>query len=48
MCFKVGNVRKESVALWYKSGREIKADEKLDFSEGVLKLEIAQVMSTNI
>uniref|UniRef100_A0A4W4DTX0 Myomesin 1b n=1 Tax=Electrophorus electricus TaxID=8005 RepID=A0A4W4DTX0_ELEEL len=40
---KVGNMKKESVALWYKDGREIKANEKLDFSEGVLTLEIAQV-----
>uniref|UniRef100_A0A9J8CBJ6 Myomesin 1 n=1 Tax=Cyprinus carpio carpio TaxID=630221 RepID=A0A9J8CBJ6_CYPCA len=34
-----------SVALWYKDGREIKVNEKLDFSEGVLTLEIAQVSS---
>uniref|UniRef100_A0A4W4DT06 Myomesin 1b n=1 Tax=Electrophorus electricus TaxID=8005 RepID=A0A4W4DT06_ELEEL len=40
---KVGNMKKESVALWYKDGREIKANEKLDFSEGVLTLEIAQI-----
>uniref|UniRef100_A0A8B9HBV8 Myomesin-1 n=1 Tax=Astyanax mexicanus TaxID=7994 RepID=A0A8B9HBV8_ASTMX len=40
---KVGNIRKETVALWYKDGREIKANEKLDFSEGVLSLEIAQI-----
>lgn len=33
------------MALWYKDGREIKANEKLDFSEGVLNLEIAQVTS---
>ncbi|XP_072543002.1 myomesin-1 [Salminus brasiliensis] len=40
---KVGNIKKETVALWYKDGREIKANEKLDFSEGVLTLEIAQI-----
>ncbi|XP_069368823.1 myomesin-1 isoform X1 [Paralichthys olivaceus] len=39
---KVGNVKKETSALWYKDGREIKADEHLSFTEGVLKLEIAQ------
>ncbi|XP_019711486.1 M-protein, striated muscle isoform X6 [Hippocampus comes] len=39
---KVGNIKKETSALWYKDGREIKADEKLGFTEGVLKLEIAQ------
>jgi len=39
---KVGNIKKETVALWYKDGREIKADEQLGFTEGVLKLEIAQ------
>ncbi|KAM4606223.1 myomesin-1 [Polymixia lowei] len=39
---KVGNIKKETVALWYKDGREIKADEHLGFTEGVLKLEIAQ------
>ncbi|XP_062336197.1 myomesin-1 isoform X3 [Osmerus eperlanus] len=40
---KVGNIKKETVALWYKDGREIKADEHLTFSEGVLTLEIAQI-----
>ncbi|XP_012676773.2 M-protein, striated muscle isoform X2 [Clupea harengus] len=40
---KVGNIKKETVALWYKDGREIQANEKLDFSEGVLNLEIAQI-----
>ncbi|XP_062850088.1 myomesin-1 isoform X2 [Trichomycterus rosablanca] len=40
---KVGNMKKESMAIWYKDGREIKADEKLNFSEGVLTLEIAQI-----
>ncbi|XP_069368827.1 myomesin-1 isoform X5 [Paralichthys olivaceus] len=40
---KVGNVKKETSALWYKDGREIKADEHLSFTEGVLKLEIAQI-----
>ncbi|XP_046879449.1 myomesin-1 isoform X10 [Hypomesus transpacificus] len=39
---KVGNIKKETVALWYKDGREIKADEHLTFTEGVLTLEIAQ------
>lgn len=41
--FQVGNMKKETSALWYKDGREIKADESLGFTEGVLKLEIAQV-----
>ncbi|KAL7876220.1 hypothetical protein AOLI_G00111830 [Acnodon oligacanthus] len=40
---KVGNIKKDTVALWYKDGREIKANEKLDFSEGMLTLEIAQI-----
>ncbi|XP_055364574.1 myomesin-1 isoform X1 [Betta splendens] len=39
---KVGNVKKETSALWYKDGHEIKSDEHLGFTEGVLKLEIAQ------
>ncbi|XP_069552431.1 myomesin-1 isoform X5 [Brachyistius frenatus] len=39
---KVGNMKKETSALWYKDGHEIKADEHLGFTEGVLKLEIAQ------
>uniref|UniRef100_A0A3B5AC19 Myomesin 1 n=1 Tax=Stegastes partitus TaxID=144197 RepID=A0A3B5AC19_9TELE len=40
---KVGNMKKETSALWYKDGHEIKADEHLGFTEGVLKLEIAQI-----
>uniref|UniRef100_A0AAY3ZY31 Myomesin-1 n=1 Tax=Denticeps clupeoides TaxID=299321 RepID=A0AAY3ZY31_9TELE len=40
---KVGNMKKDSVALWYKDGREVQANEKLDFAEGVLTLEIAQI-----
>ncbi|XP_049605518.1 myomesin-1 isoform X3 [Syngnathus scovelli] len=40
---KVGNMKKETTALWYKDGREIKADQNLGFTEGVLKLEIAQI-----
>ncbi|XP_068566080.1 myomesin-1 isoform X2 [Cebidichthys violaceus] len=40
---KVGNMKKETSALWYKDGHQIKADEHLGFTEGVLKLEIAQV-----
>ncbi|XP_029698287.1 M-protein, striated muscle isoform X4 [Takifugu rubripes] len=40
---KVGNIKKETSALWYKDGQEIKADEHLSFTEGVLKLEIAQI-----
>ncbi|XP_065805086.1 myomesin-1 isoform X3 [Labrus bergylta] len=40
---KVGNMKKDTSALWYKDGREIKADENLGFTEGVLKLEIAQI-----
>ncbi len=40
---QVGNMKKETTALWYKDKREIKADEHLGFTEGVLKLEIAQV-----
>ncbi|XP_061661988.1 myomesin-1 isoform X7 [Syngnathoides biaculeatus] len=39
---KVGNIKKETSAVWYKDGREIKADQNLAFTEGVLKLEIAQ------
>ncbi|XP_067342220.1 myomesin-1 isoform X8 [Channa argus] len=39
---KVGNIKKETSAHWYKDGHEIKADEHLGFTEGVLKLEIAQ------
>ncbi|XP_076014028.1 myomesin-1 [Genypterus blacodes] len=40
---KVGNIKKETTALWYKDGREVKANESLGFTEGVLKLEIAQI-----
>ncbi|XP_074477554.1 myomesin-1 isoform X2 [Sebastes fasciatus] len=40
---KVGNMKKETSALWYKDGQQIKADENLGFTEGVLKLEIAQI-----
>ncbi|XP_029313356.1 M-protein, striated muscle isoform X3 [Cottoperca gobio] len=40
---KVGNMKKETSALWSKDGHEIKADENLGFTEGVLKLEIAQI-----
>ncbi|XP_075903482.1 myomesin-1 isoform X3 [Nelusetta ayraudi] len=39
---KVGNMKKETSALWYKDGHEIKSDQSLGFTEGVLKLEIAQ------
>ncbi|XP_051796626.1 myomesin-1 isoform X1 [Acanthochromis polyacanthus] len=39
---KVGNMKKETSALWYKDGHQIKSDEHLGFTEGVLKLEIAQ------
>ncbi|XP_030612165.1 M-protein, striated muscle isoform X2 [Archocentrus centrarchus] len=40
---KVGNMKKETSALWYKDKHQIKADEHLGFTEGVLKLEIAQI-----
>uniref|UniRef100_A0A4W5NR81 Myomesin 1 n=1 Tax=Hucho hucho TaxID=62062 RepID=A0A4W5NR81_9TELE len=40
---KVGNIKKETVALWYKDGREVKGDGNLAFTEGVLNLEISQV-----
>ncbi|XP_017262084.1 M-protein, striated muscle isoform X2 [Kryptolebias marmoratus] len=40
---KVGNMKKETTAQWAKDGHEIKADEHLGFTEGVLKLEIAQI-----
>ncbi|MEQ2246535.1 Myomesin-1 [Ilyodon furcidens] len=40
---KVGNMKKETSALWYKDGHQIKVDEHLGFAEGVLKLEIAQI-----
>lgn len=41
--FQVGNMKKETSALWYKDGHEIKSEQNLGFTEGVLKLEIAQV-----
>uniref|UniRef100_A0A4W5NMM3 Myomesin 1 n=2 Tax=Hucho hucho TaxID=62062 RepID=A0A4W5NMM3_9TELE len=40
---QVGNIKKETVALWYKDGREVKGDGNLAFTEGVLNLEISQV-----
>ncbi|XP_056440362.1 myomesin-1 isoform X1 [Gadus chalcogrammus] len=40
---KVGNIKKDTVALWQKDGQEIKSDQQLSFTEGVLKLEIAQI-----
>ncbi|XP_028290946.1 M-protein, striated muscle [Gouania willdenowi] len=40
---KVGNMKKDTSVLWYKDGHQIKADESLGFTEGVLKLEIAQI-----
>ncbi|KAJ8277638.1 hypothetical protein GJAV_G00077930 [Gymnothorax javanicus] len=40
---KVGNIKKETVASWYKGGREIKVDQNLPFNAGVLTLEIAQI-----
>ncbi|XP_037550207.1 M-protein, striated muscle [Nematolebias whitei] len=40
---KVGNMKKETSAHWSKDGHEIKADEHLGFTEGVLKLEISQI-----
>ncbi|XP_072307110.1 myomesin-1 isoform X2 [Eucyclogobius newberryi] len=40
---KVGNMKKETTAVWYKDGKEIKSDNSLGFTEGVLKLEIAQI-----
>ncbi|XP_055018209.1 myomesin-1 [Boleophthalmus pectinirostris] len=39
---KVGNMKKDTTAIWYKDGKEIKSDNNLGFTEGVLKLEIAQ------
>lgn len=36
-------MKKDTSALWSKDGQQIKADENLGFTEGVLKLEIAQV-----
>lgn len=36
-------MKKETSALWYKDGNEIKSEQNLGFTEGVLKLEIAQV-----
>uniref|UniRef100_A0A671URT0 Myomesin 1 n=1 Tax=Sparus aurata TaxID=8175 RepID=A0A671URT0_SPAAU len=43
VALQVGNMKKDTSALWYKDGREIKADNNLGFTEGVLKLEIAQI-----
>jgi len=43
VAFQVGNMKKETSAMWYKDGHQIKADEHLGFTEGVLKLEITQV-----
>ncbi|KAM9713147.1 myomesin-1 isoform 2-T2 [Menidia menidia] len=40
---KVGNMKKDTSAMWYKDGHQIKADENLGFTEGVLKLEISQI-----
>ncbi|KAJ8010357.1 hypothetical protein DPEC_G00074220 [Dallia pectoralis] len=40
---KVGNIKKDTVAVWYKDGHEVKGDNNLPFTEGVLKLEIAQI-----
>ncbi|RVE58662.1 hypothetical protein OJAV_G00196600 [Oryzias javanicus] len=40
---KVGNIKKDTSALWSKDKHQIKADEQLGFTEGVLKLEIAQI-----
>uniref|UniRef100_A0A669DQY8 Myomesin 1 n=1 Tax=Oreochromis niloticus TaxID=8128 RepID=A0A669DQY8_ORENI len=37
---KVGNMKKETSALWHKDRHQIKVDEHLGFAEGVLKLEI--------
>lgn len=36
-------MKKETSAVWYKDGHEIKSEQNLGFTEGVLKLEIAQV-----
>uniref|UniRef100_A0A3P9KHX5 Myomesin 1b n=1 Tax=Oryzias latipes TaxID=8090 RepID=A0A3P9KHX5_ORYLA len=40
---QVGNIKKDTSALWSKDKHQIKADEQLGFTEGVLKLEIAQI-----
>ncbi|XP_029955781.1 M-protein, striated muscle isoform X2 [Salarias fasciatus] len=40
---KVGNIKKDTSAIWYKDGHEIKSEQSLSFTEGVLKLEIAQI-----
>uniref|UniRef100_A0A672G7W6 Myomesin 1b n=1 Tax=Salarias fasciatus TaxID=181472 RepID=A0A672G7W6_SALFA len=37
---KVGNIKKDTSAIWYKDGHEIKSEQSLSFTEGVLKLEI--------
>ncbi|CAN9506382.1 unnamed protein product [Ophioblennius macclurei] len=40
---KVGNIKKDTSAIWYKDGHEIKSEQSMSFTEGVLKLEIAQI-----
>uniref|UniRef100_A0A3B3SFZ4 Myomesin-1 n=1 Tax=Paramormyrops kingsleyae TaxID=1676925 RepID=A0A3B3SFZ4_9TELE len=40
---KVGNIKKETVVIWHKDDREVKVDDKLSFTEGVLTLEISQI-----
>ncbi|XP_029110555.1 M-protein, striated muscle-like [Scleropages formosus] len=40
---KVGNIKKETVVIWQKDERELKVDEKLSFTEGVLTLEISKL-----
>lgn len=40
---QVGNIKKETVVIWHKDDREVKVDDKLSFTEGVLTLEISQV-----
>ncbi|MEQ2181176.1 hypothetical protein GOODEAATRI_008660, partial [Goodea atripinnis] len=45
LSWEVGNMKKETSALWHKDGHQIKADEHLGFAEGVLKLEIAQALN---
>uniref|UniRef100_A0A8C9TA77 Myomesin-1 n=1 Tax=Scleropages formosus TaxID=113540 RepID=A0A8C9TA77_SCLFO len=40
---KVGNIKKETVVIWQKDERELKVDEKLSFTEGVLTLEISKI-----
>ncbi|XP_023694659.2 myomesin-1 isoform X1 [Paramormyrops kingsleyae] len=43
---KVGNIKKETVVIWHKDDREVKVDDKLSFTEGVLTLEISQLSTT--